>query len=393
MTISMRNGKNNLLTGIASLTATCIALALSSFPAAAQQKPVRIGALLAITGPLAFVGDPQEKTLRMLAELTNKKGGVSGRPIELVVYDTAADARQATTLARRLMEADKVDLIIGPSTTGETMAIAPIAAETGTPMISMGAGNVIVEPTNPWVFKTPQSYRQAVRNIFSDMRDRKISSIGIIAGSGGADQDCRNEAHKAAGDFEIKVLADETHGPSDTDMTPQLTKIRSRKPAAVLGCNGGATAVITTRNYRQLGLKMPLYFQHGAATPQFVEQSAGGAEGVRVPVPAVLLLSQLQDGDPQRDVVAAYTRDLAAFYGESPSGFGGYAFDAMKIALEAIGKTGTADKQAVRDQIEKTKEYVGVTGIYSMSAGDHMGLDERSFKMTEITNGKFQVLK
>lgn len=379
---------------MSSASATIIlALVSSASPASAEPEPVRIGALLSVTGPLAFVGDPQEKTLRMLEDLTNKEGGIKGRRIQIVVYDTAADARQATTLARRLIDADKVDLIIGPSTTGETMAIAPIVAETRTPLISMGAGNVIVEPTKSWVFKTPQSYRQAVRNIFADMQGRRITSVGIIAGSGGADQDCRNEARKAAGDFDVKIVADETHGPSDTDMTPQLTKIRGKAPAAVLGCNGGATAVITTRNYRQLGLKMPLYFQHGAATPQFVEQTSGGAEGVRVPVPAVLLLSQLEAGDPQRDAVMAYEKNLAAYYRESPSGFGGYAYDAMKIALDAIGRAGTTEKSAVREQIEKTKEYVGVTGIYSMSGGDHMGLDERSFRMTEITGGQFKIIK
>jgi len=311
----------------------------------------------------------------------------------VVIYDTAADARQATTLARRLIEDDEVDVLIGPSTTGESMAIVPIAEETGTPMISMGAGNVIVEPVKEWVFKTPQSYRQAVRKIFTDMKARSITSVGIIAGSGGADQDCRNEAHKAAPDFGLEVLADETHGPSDTDMTPQLTKIRSSKAAAVLGCNSGATSVITTRNYRQLGLEMPLYFQHGSASPRFIEQSAGAAEGVRVPVPAILLLSQLDEGDPQRAVVAAYTDNLKAAYNEAPSGFGAYAFDAMNIALGAITRAGSTDKAAIRDQIAQTKDYVGVSGIYSMSDTDHMGLDERSFKMTEIKNNQFIIVK
>ncbi len=329
----------------------------------------------------------------MLADAATKAGGVHGRPVQVVIYDTGADARQATTFARRLIDDDKVDLIIGPSSTGETMAVVPIVEDAKVPMISMAAGNVIVEPVKRWVFKTPHSYRQAVEKIFQDMQGRGIKTVGLIAGSGGADQDCRNEARKAAAGYGLRIVADETHAPTDTDVTPQLTKIRSSAATAVLGCNTGSTSVITTRNYRQIGMTAPLYFQHGSGSQQFIEQTAGAAEGVRVPVPAVLLLDQLPSDDVQRPVAARYHEQLKAATGEAPSGFGAYSHDAMLIALDAIKRANGTDKEKVREQIEKTTGLVGAGGIFSMTAADHMGLDIRSFKMAEIKGGRFVLVK
>lgn len=369
------------------------AIALTPHAGAQQQPPIKFGALVAATGPLAFVGDPEAKTLKMLAEAATKAGGVIGRPVQVIVYDTGADARQATTFARRLIEDDKVDLIVGPSSTGETMAVVPIAEEAKVPLISLGAGNVIVEPVKPWVFKTAHSYRQAVERIFADMKQRGIKTVGLIAGSGGADQDCRGEARKAAPAYGLRIVSDETHAPTDTDVTPQLTKIRSSAAEAVLGCNTGSTSVITTRNYRQLGMSAPLYFQHGSGSRQFIEQAGAAAEGVRVPVPAVLLVGQLAADDPQRPVVARYQEALQAAFGEAPSGFGAYAHDALLIGLEAIKRSGGTDKAKIREQIEKIKEFAGAGGIFNMSAADHMGLDIRSLKMAEIKGGNFVLLK
>lgn len=373
----------------------CGTLLAAALPlqSSAQSAPIKVGALAAVTGPLAFVGDPEAKILRAQVEQINKAGGSNGRKIELVVYDTTGDARQATTFARRLIEDDKVDFIIGPSSSGETMAIVPIVEEARIPTISMAAANVIVEPVKPWVFKTPHSYRQAIDKIFSDMKARGLTAVGLIGGSGGADQDCRNEAKKGAPNYGIKIVADETHAPTDTDMTPQLTKIRGAAGIqAVLGCNSGSTTVVTTRNYRQLGISMPLYFQHGVGSKQYIEQSGSASEGVRVPVPAALVANQLAQNDPQRVAASAYANLFIAATKEPPSGFGAYAYDALLIGLEAIKRAGSTDKAKVREQIERTSNYVGATGIFRMSPQDHLGLDVQSFRMSEIKNGNFVLL-
>lgn len=371
-------------------------LVLGAMPAAilAQQTPIKVGAIVAATGPLSFVGDPEAKVLRALTEELNKTGGVNGVPLNLILYDTGGDAKQATSFVRRLIEDDKVDFIIGPSSSGETMAVVPLAEEARIPLISMAAANVIIEPVKKWVFKTPHSYRQAIEKIFTDMKGRGIQNVGLIAGSGGADQDCRNEANKAAPSYGIKIVADETHAPTDTDMTPQLTKIRGAAGLqAILGCNSGAPTVITTRNYKQLGITAPLYFQHGAGSKQYIDQSGAACEGVRIPVPAALVADQLPQDDPQKEVAMAYSKLFTSATNEPPSSFGAYAYDALLIATAAIKRAGGTDKAKVRDEIERTRNYVGATGIFNMTPEDHMGLDINSFKMTVIKDGNFLLFK
>jgi branched-chain amino acid transport system substrate-binding protein len=371
-----------------------IGSALFRTEVSAQPEPIKVGALVAATGPLSFVGDPEGKILRALTEEINKSGGVNGAQLQLILYDTGGDAKQATSFARRLIEDNKVDFIIGPSSSGETMAVVPIVEEAKIPLISMAAANVIIEPVKKWVFKTPHSYRQAVEKIFSDMKSRGIHTVGLIAGSGGADQDCRNEAKKGAPTYDIKIVADETHAPTDTDVTPQLTKIRGVEGLqAILGCNSGATTVITTRNYKQLGITAPLYFQHGAGSKQYIEQSGAACEGVRIPVPAALVSDQLPQDDPQKGAASAYSSLFSSAIKEPPSAFGAYAYDALLIATAAIKRAGGMDKAKVRDEIEKTKNYVGATGIFNMTPEDHMGLDNNSFKMTMIQGGNFVIFK
>jgi branched-chain amino acid transport system substrate-binding protein len=379
----------------------CFSLVATGFIAApiqtevlAQQAQIKVGVLVAVTGPLSFVGDPEAKILRALTEQINKSGGVNGRQINLVLYDTGGDARQATSFARRLIEDDKVDFIIGPSSSGETMAIVRIIEEAKIPMISMAAANAIIEPVKKYVFKTPHSYRQAIDKIYSDMKGRGIHNVGLIAGSGGADQDCRNEAKKGAPAYGIKVVADETHAPADTDMTPQLTKIRGTEGIqAILGCNSGATTVITTRNYKQLGITSPLYFQHGAGSKQYIEQSGAASEGVRIPVPAALVADQLPPNDPQKAAALAYSNLFSSAIKEPPSAFGAYGYDAFLIGVAAIKRAGGTDKTKMRNEIEQTRNYIGATGIFNMTPEDHMGLDINSFKMTVIKGGNFTLLK
>src|SRR5574341_2024854 len=135
----------------------------------AQPQPIRIGAFLSVTGPAAFLGDPEQKTLELYVEKLNAAGGVLGRKLQLTVYDSAGDAEKARTFAKRLIEQDKVDLIVGGSTTGETMAVVPLVEQAGIPFISLAGAGVIVEPVKKWVFKTPHSDRQACERIFVEI--------------------------------------------------------------------------------------------------------------------------------------------------------------------------------------------------------------------------------
>jgi branched-chain amino acid transport system substrate-binding protein len=380
----------NAIVSFRSRCAKALVVAAATLPAAPgawAQEPIRIGGFLSVTGPAAFLGDPEQKTLEMTVERINAAGGVLGRKLQLTVYDDAGDAEKARTFAKRLIEQDKVDAIVGGSTTGTTMAVVPLAEQSGTPFVSLAGAVVIIEPVKKWVFKTPHTDRMACEKIFTDMKTRGLARVALISGSGGFDKSMHGQCLAVAPKYGIKVLADETYGATDTDMTAQLTKIRASDAQAVLNAGFGQGPALVTRNYRQLGLTLPLYQSHGVASKEYIKLSGPAAEGVRLPAAALLVPEQLAGNDPQKPVVTAYTRDYKAKYGTEVSAFGGHAYDGLMLVADAIKRAGSTDKAKVRDALEQTKGYVGTGGVVNMSATDHMGLGLDAFVMLEIKKG------
>ena len=369
------------------------AFALLSFAAAAQE-PIRIGAFLSVTGPAAFLGDPELKTLEMYVEKLNAAGGILGRKLQLVAYDSAGDAEKARGFVKRLIEQDKVDMIVGGSTTGETMAAVPLAEASGVPFVSLAGAVVIIEPVKKWVFKTPHTDRMACEKIFVDLRARGATKVALISGAGGFDRSMRAECLKVAAKHGVEFVADETYGAGDTDMTAQLAKIKANPAVqAVLNAGFGQGPAIVTRNYRQLGMAAPLYQSHGVASKQYVTLSGDAAEGVRLPAAALLVADTLPDSDIQKKVVVSYKREYEARYKQEVSTFGGHAYDGLMLAVEALRRAGSTDKAKVRDALESTRGYVGTGGIVNMSAQDHMGLDLAAFRMLEVRKGDWQLVK
>lgn len=376
------------------LAGTFAAAALIGTGTAAAQEPIKIGAFLAVTGPASFLGDPEQKTLDMYVERINAAGGVLGRKLQLVSYDSAGDAEKARTFTKRLVEQDKVDLIIGGTSTGETMAAVPLVEQAQIPFISLAGAVVIIEPVKKWVFKTPHTDRMACEKIFTDMNERKLSKLALISGAGGFDRSLRAECLKVAPKYGIEIVADESYGAADTDMTAQLTKIKGTPGVqAVMNCGFGQGPAIVTKNYRQLGLTQPFYQSHGVASKEYIKLSGGAAEGVRLPAAALLVADILPANDPQKPVVTAYAHDYTARYKSDVSTFGGHAYDALMIAVEAIKRAGGTDKAKVRDEIEKTKGLMGTGGQFNMSPTDHMGLDLSAFRMLEVRNGNWTLVK
>jgi len=376
------------------LAGTFAAAALIGTGTAAAQEPIKIGAFLAVTGPASFLGDPEQKTLDMYVERINAAGGVLGRKLQLVSYDSAGDAEKARTFTKRLIEQDKVDFIIGGTSTGETMAAVPLVEQAQIPFISLAGAVVIIEPVKKWVFKTPHTDRMACEKIFTDMNERKLSKLALITGAGGFDKSLRNECIKVAPKYGIEIVADESYGAADTDMTAQLTKIKGTPGVqAVMNCGFGQGPAIVTKNYRQLGLTQPFYQSHGVASKEYVRLSGGAAEGVRLPAAALLVADILPASDPQKPVVTAYAHDYTARYKSDVSTFGGHAYDALMIAVEAVKRAGGTDKAKVRDEIEKTKGLMGTGGQFNMSPTDHMGLDLSAFRMLEVRNGNWTLVK
>ena len=383
------NRLRGALRGVVTLAVAAIAIPGISM----AQEPIRVGAFVSATGPAAFLGDPEQKTLEMYVERINAAGGILGRKLQLHVYDDAGDAEKARTFVKRLIEQDRVDVIVGGSTTGTTMAAVPLVEEAKLPFVSLAGAVVIVEPTKKWVFKTPHTDRMACEKIFADMKARGLAKVALISGAGGFDKSMRAECLKVAGASGVEIVADETYGASDNDMTAQLTKIRASGAQAVLNAGFGQGPAIVTRNYRQVGLSLPLYQSHGVASKEYIKLSGPAAEGVRLPAAALLVAELLPDGDAQKPVVVAYRKAYEDRFKSDVSTFGGHAYDGLMLAVEAMRRAGSADRAKVRDALEATKGYVGTGGVVTMNAGDHMGLGLDAFRMLEIRGGTWTLVK
>ncbi|NBN62283.1 ABC transporter substrate-binding protein [Pannonibacter tanglangensis] len=382
------------MTFLTRLKSTAAAVAIIGLAAQPALADIKIGASLSQTGPASFLGDPEAKTLKMLVDEINAKGGIKGEKVELVMYDDAGDANNARTFATRLVEDDEVVAIIGGTTTGTTMAMVPVAEEAEVPFISLAGAVVIIDPVKKWVFKTPHTDKMACAKIFEDLKARGLTRIGLISGTGGFEMSMREQCLKLAPEYGMEIVADESYGPKDADMTPQLTKIAGVAGLqAVVNPGFGQGPAIVTRNFRQLNIQVPLYQSHGVASKSFIELAGEAAEGVRLPAAALLVADKLPDSDPQKAVVVGYRDAYEKATGSPVSTFGGHAYDAFMILVQAIERAGSAEPAAIRDEIEKTKGYVGTGGIVNMSPEDHMGLDLSAFRMLEIRNGDWTIVE
>jgi branched-chain amino acid transport system substrate-binding protein len=372
-----------------------IAAAAFVLMAVTAQAQIKIGAVLSVTGGASFLGDPEKKTLEMYVADINAKGGIAGKKIELVIYDDASDPNQARTFATRLIEQDKVDALLAGSTTASTMAIIPLADEGQIPLINFAGAVQAVSPVKKWNFKTPHTDLMACEKIFEDMKKRGTTKIAIIAGADAFGKSMRDQCTAVTGKYGIEVLHEETYQPRDNDMTPQLTNIKGKAGVqAVINPGFGQGPAIVTRNYKQLGIAAPLYQSHGVASKQFIELATpAAAEGVRLPAAALLIADKLPDSDPQKKVVVDYKKTYETKTGQPVSTFGGHMYDGLMIMVEAMKRAGGADKAKVRDEIEKTKNFIGTGGVVNMSATDHLGLDLTAFRMLEIKNGDWTLVK
>lgn len=370
------------------------ALLAGPFAVFAQGEDIKIGAVLSVTGPAAFLGEPELKTLQLYVERLNAAGGVAGRKLSLVHYDDGSEAAKANNFGKRLLESDKVDVVIGGTTTGATMAMAPLVEKAGVPFISLAGGVVVIEPVKKWVFKTPHTDRMAAEKVFADMKARGLTKVGLLSETSGFGQSGRKETLAVAGKHGIEIVADETYGPKDVDMTAQLTKIRGAPGVQALFVFGlGQGPAVVTKNVAQMGIKLPHYQSHGVASDEYIKLAGAAAEGVRLPSPALLIAEALPASDPQKSVVTAYDKAYRDRFKEEPSTFGGYAYDALMLVVDAIKRAGGTDGEKLRSALEQSRGYVGVTGQFNLSAADHMGLDLSAFRMLEVRKGDWALVQ
>ncbi|MGB5993976.1 MAG: ABC transporter substrate-binding protein [Candidatus Deferrimicrobiaceae bacterium] len=375
-------GRNGIIVAI-------VALALLVGAGVQAAEPIKVGAILAVTGPASFLGGPESRTLKMLAEEVNAKGGIIGHKVELIIMDSGANPEKAVSFAKQLIEEKKVLAILGPSTSGETMKIKGIAEEGKTILLSCAAAEVIVNPVAKWVFKTPQKDSDAIQVIFNQMKKMKISRIGVLSGNTGFGKAGKGQIEKLAPGNGITILASEVYDKASTDLTAEVTKLKAANVQAIVNWSIVPAQSIVIKNARQIGFKGPIFQSHGFGNIKYVEAAGVAAEGVIFPAGRLLVAGVLPDSNPQKAVLLKYKNDYEKKYKEEASTFGGHAYDAFMILAKAIEKAGSTDKEKVRDAIETMRGFVGTGGVFDFSAEDHNGLDIDAFELLTVKDGKF----
>ena len=375
--------------GINGIIVAIVALALLVGAGVQAAEPIKVGAILAVTGPASFLGGPESRTLKMLAEEVNAKGGINGHKVELIIMDSGANPEKAVSFAKQLIEEKKVLAILGPSTSGETMKIKGIAEEGKAILLSCAAAEVIVNPVAKWVFKTPQKDSDAIQVIFNQMKKMKISRIGVLSGNTGFGKAGKGQIEKLAPGNGITILASEVYDKASTDLTAEVTKLKAANVEAIVNWSIVPAQSIVIKNVRQIGFIGPIFQSHGFGNIKYVEAAGVAAEGVIFPAGRLLVAGVLPDSNPQKAVLLKYKNDYEKKYKEEASTFGGHAYDAFMILAKAIEKAGSTDKEKVRDAIETMRGFVGTGGVFDFSAEDHNGLGIDAFELLTVKDGKF----
>jgi branched-chain amino acid transport system substrate-binding protein len=365
--------------------------------ALAAHADITVGVTVSATGPAASLGIPEKNTIELMPKQIGK------HKVNYVVLDDASDTTNAVSNARKLITESKVDVIIGSTTTPNSLAMIDVAAESQTPMISMAASARIVEPVDAkkrWVFKTPQNDIMMAIAIAQHMANNGIKSVAFIGFADAYGEGWLQEFQKAAGIKSLNVVAVERYNRTDTSVTGQVLKVQAAKPDAVLIAGSGTPAALPQKSLRERGYTGKIYQTHGVANNDFLRVGGKDVEGTILPAGPMLVAAQLPADHPVRKSALAYVNAYEAKYGKgSVSTFGGHGWDAgllvERAATEALKKAqpGTpAFRAAMRDALEGVKELAGAHGIFNMSAADHNGLDQRGRVMVTISNGTWKYI-
>ncbi len=355
----------------------------------ALAKTVKVGAIIAVTGPASFLGVPEANTLKMMVDQINQSGGVNGAQIELILKDSGGSKEKAVSFAKQLIEEDKVFAILGPSRTGSTLAIKSLCEKSGMLLLSCASSKGIVDPVAKFVFKTPQNDSLAVRKIMEDMKAKGITKIAVAAGGTGFGKMGKMFSEKLAPEYGIEIVATEVYSPKATDLSSLVAKMKGMGDIqAIINWSIVPAQVILAKNIRQAGWDVPVYLSHGFGNIKYVKVGGKAVEGVIFPAGRLLIADDLSPSHPQKKVLVDYKNAYEAKFNEPVSTFGGHAYDALMILVQALKNVGKADVEKVRAEIE-TMTFVGTGGVFKFSASDHSGLKIDAFEMMSVKNGRF----
>ena len=375
------------------LVISVVLLTVSTSCKQKEEGTVKIGAIFAVTGGASFLGAPEARTVEMVVDEINAAGGINGKQIELIIKDSAANPEKAISFTKQLIEEDKVVAIIGPSTSGETMQIKDLCESYKVPLVAAAAAEAIVDPVAGYVFKTPQKDSYVAKWIFKTMQSMGIKRIGVVAANSGFGNAGKGQLEKYAPDFGIEILIAETYDRAATDLTALLTKLKAQNIDAVVNWSIVPAQSIVPKNMKQLGMDIPLFQSHGFGNIKYVEAAGEAAEGIIFPAGRLLIAEKLPDEHPQKENLMAYKSAYESKFGEDVSTFGGHAYDAIMLIVEAIKKADSLERTDIRDALESISGFPGTGGIFTFSPSDHNGLEMDSLEMLTVKNGQFDFLK
>lgn len=378
-----------------------LAAALLSTPGAQAHHapgPIKIVAVLTLSGPWAYLGASELKGLQLGVEQINRRGGLLSHVVELAYEDDAGDPKTAAEIARRLANPESVDIFIGGSRSQTSIAIAAVAERARMPFIALGASSRI-SAQRRWVFQTSPSEEPAVRRILADMKKRGIRRIALLSEDSEFGQTGRHEVQDATHPqgigirtYGVQLGFDSVYQPTEASIASRLGAMGAASGIdAILVYGAGDGPVLVLQQLRRLGVKLPVYQSHGIAAHEFLRLAGGAAEGVRLVSPPVLVANSLPADDPRKALLAEFAAAFHARFGEPPSSFAGYAYDAVTLGTDAIRRVSSADFEAVRRAIELTQGLVGITGTYRMWPDNHAGLDDKALLMLEVKDGAFRI--
>jgi branched-chain amino acid transport system substrate-binding protein len=373
----------------------------SSAESETEGEVVKIGFMAASTGGAAFLGGPERDAAMMIKEqmegqqFTAPDG--TPRTVEIVEYDTEGSADVAIPLAKKLIDNDQVSIIVGGTRSPVSLALVPIMQEAEIPFISMASSSEIVEPIAEryWIFKTPQSNRHTAPWQVRYVKEQGINKIASLYVNNAYGEDGRNAIEQAAEELGVEIVLEETFEASDTDMTAQLTKINASEAEALLVTGLPPAASILTKQFRELGMDMPLVHNHGIGMKPFIDLAGPeNAEGVVFPIGKLVAVDALEDGDPQKAVLQQFISEYEEYTGEPASTFAGHAWDGVHMALNAIesmpaGLSLEEQRAFLRDAVENM-EFVGTGGVFNLSPEDHVGLSPDDVVTVRITDGEWE---
>jgi branched-chain amino acid transport system substrate-binding protein len=358
---------------------------------------IKIGVTLSATGPAASLGIPERNTFDLMPTT------IAGHRVEYIILDDASDTTTAVKNTRRFISEDRVDVVIGSTTTPNSLAMIDVVAEAKTPMISMAASARIVEPVDDkrrWVFKTPQDDRQMADAITAHMMKNKVKTVAFIGFADAYGEGWWQEFDKSAKARGITITSNERYNRTDTFVTGQVLKMMRDRPDAVLIAGSGTPAALPQKTLRERGYRGKIYQTHGVANADFLRVGGKDVEGTILPAGPVLVAEALPADNPVKKAALEYVQKYEAAFGKgSVSTFGAHAWDAGILLQHAIpvalksAKPGTPQfRAALRDALEGLREVPGAHGVFNMSATDHLGFDRRAAVMVQIRNGTWQML-